>query len=156
MNIFKIKKEERILAISTVLICTALHVLLILSYPTNFFKAGKLGFWSIFYKHFTVSGFDAYSYIFLSNEKIYYELSRHPLFSILLYPGYWLNQLLMDQTSRNCATYIMAVMLVAEQRREDRNHGTIQQWQESLLTQVLRHLLSPPIANHGKHRLLPI
>ena len=49
MNIFKIKKEERILAISTVLICTALHVLLILSYPTNFFKAGKLGFWSIFY-----------------------------------------------------------------------------------------------------------
>lgn len=112
MNIFKIKKEERILAISTVLICTALHVLLILSYPTNFFKAGKLGFWSIFYKHFTVSGFDAYSYIFLSNEKIYYELSRHPLFSILLYPGYWLNQLLMDQTSRNCATYIMAVMLV--------------------------------------------
>ena len=80
MNIFKIKKEERILAISTVLICTALHVLLILSYPTNFFKAGKLGFWSIFYKHFTVSGFDAYSYIFLSNEKIYYELSRHPLF----------------------------------------------------------------------------
>ena len=39
MNIFKIKKEERILAISTVLICTALHVLLILSYPTNFFNA---------------------------------------------------------------------------------------------------------------------
>ena len=109
MNIFKIKKEERILAISTMLICTALHVLLILSYPTNFFKAGKLGFWSIFYKHFTVSGFDAYSYIFLSNEKIYYELSRHPLFSILLYPGYWLNQLLMDQTSRNCATYIMEI-----------------------------------------------
>ena len=34
MNIFKIKKEERILAISTVLICTALHELL---FPTKRF-----------------------------------------------------------------------------------------------------------------------
>ena len=112
-NIFKIKKEERVMAVVYMLVFTALNALLIHSYPANFFRAGKLGFWSIFYKHFTVSGFDAYSYIFLSNEKIYYELSRHPLFSVLLYPGAWLNQWLMDMTSRNCATYIMAVMLVA-------------------------------------------
>lgn len=79
MNIFKIKKEERILAISTVLICTALHVLLILSYPTNFFKAGKLGFWSIFYKHFTVSGFDAYSYIFFPTKR--FTMSCHAILS---------------------------------------------------------------------------
>lgn len=111
-HIFKIKKEERVLAGIYMLVFAALNALLIHSYPASFFKAGKLGFWSIFYKHFTVSGFDAYSYIFLSNEKIYYELSRHPLFSILLYPGAWLNQWLMDMTSRNCATYIMAVMLV--------------------------------------------
>ncbi len=111
-NIFKIKKEERVLAAAYMLIFSVLNALLIHSYPAYFFKAGKLGFWSIFYKHFTVSGFDAYSYIFLSNEKIYYELSRHPLFSVLLYPGAWLNQWLMDSTSRNCATYIMAVMLV--------------------------------------------
>ena len=76
-NIFKIKKEERILAlVSTMLVFASLNTVLIHSYPTSFFKAGKLGFWSIFYKHFTVSGFDAYSYIFLSNEKIYFELSR--------------------------------------------------------------------------------
>ncbi len=112
-NIFKIKKEERMLAVVYMLIFSALNALLIHSYPASFFKAGKLGFWSIFYKHFTVSGYDAYSYIFLSNEKIYYELSRHPLFCALLYPGAWLNQWLMDMTSRNCATYIMAVLLVA-------------------------------------------
>ncbi len=111
-NIFKIKKEERVLAIASMLVFATFNMLLLHSYPNIFFKAGKLGFWSIFYKHFTVSGFDAYSYIFLSNEKIYYELSRHPLFSVLLYPGYWLNQALMDLTSNNCATYIMAVMLV--------------------------------------------
>lgn len=110
-NIFKIKKEERILALVSLVIFATFNALVVHSYPDNFFKAGKLGFWSIFYKHFTISGFDAYSYIFLSNEKIYYELSRHPLFSVLLYPGYWLNQWLMDMTSRNCATYIMAVML---------------------------------------------
>ena len=74
-NIFKIKKEERILALVSMLVFASLNTVLIHSYPANFFKAGKLGFWSIFYKHFTVSGFDAYSYIFLSNEKIYFELS---------------------------------------------------------------------------------
>lgn len=111
-NIFKIKKEESIVAIVSVVIFSALNAVLIHSYPAYFFKAVKGGFWSIFYKHFTVSGFDAYSYIFLSNEKIYYELSRHPLFSCLLYPGSWLNQWLMGWTHRNCATYIMAVMLV--------------------------------------------
>lgn len=111
-NIFKIKKEESILAIVSMLVFSALNAVLIHSYPASFFKAAKGGFWSIFYKHFTVSGFDAYSYIFLSNEKIYYELSRHPLFSWLLYPGSWLNEWLMGWTHRNCATYIMAVMLV--------------------------------------------
>lgn len=111
-NIFKIKKEERILALVSMLVFTALNMVLIHSYPASFFKAGKLGFWSIFYKHFTVSGFDAYSYIFLSNEKIYYELSRHPLFGVLLYPGACLNNWQMDWTHQNCATYIMAVLLV--------------------------------------------
>ena len=111
-NIFKIKKEERILALVSMLVFTALNMVLIHSYPASFFKAGKLGFWSIFYKHFTVSGFDAYSYIFLSNEKIYYELSRHPLFGVLLYPGACLNNWLMNWTHQNCATYIMAVLLV--------------------------------------------
>ena len=82
-NIFKIKKEERILALVSMLVFASLNAMLIHSYPASFFKAGKLGFWSIFYKHFTVSGFDAYSYIFLSNEKIYFELSRHPLFGAL-------------------------------------------------------------------------
>lgn len=111
-NIFKIKKEERILALVSMLVFASLNAVLIHSYPANFFKAGKLGFWSIFYKHFTVSGFDAYSYIFLSNEKIYFELSRHPLFGALLYPGACLNDWLMGWTHHNCATFIMAVMLV--------------------------------------------
>lgn len=111
-NIFKIKKEERILALVSMLVFASLNTVLIHSYPTSFFKAGKLGFWSIFYKHFTVSGFDAYSYIFLSNEKIYFELSRHPLFGALLYPGACLNDWLMGWSHHNCATFIMAVMLV--------------------------------------------
>ena len=111
-NIFKIKKEERILALVSMLVFASLNTVLIHSYPTSFFKAGKLGFWSIFYKHFTVSGFDAYSYIFLSNEKIYFELSRHPLFGALLYPGACLNDWLMGWTHHNCATFILCRILL--------------------------------------------
>ena len=39
-------------------------------------------------------------------------MSRHPLFGALLYPGACLNDWLMGWTHHNCATFIMAVMLV--------------------------------------------
>lgn len=111
-NIFKIKREERLPALVALIVFVALNGLLLQYYPNSFFKGGNLGYWSIFYKHFTVSGFDAYSYIFLSSEKIYFEVSRHPLFAVLLLPGFLVNKGLMALFHHNYATYIMAVMLV--------------------------------------------
>ena len=105
--ILKITKEEYPVAIATLVVIAAFTTLTILSYPDIFFKSGKLGYWTIFYKNFRMSGYDCWSFITLSNLRVHFETSRHPLFLSVLYPLYWLNQWLLDATGQNCAVYIM-------------------------------------------------
>ena len=88
MNIFKIRKQERLLAFVAFIVFTLQNALTVYSHYTLFTQPAKGGFWSIFHNHFRMSGYDDFSYIFLSNGKIYFELSRHPLFAPLLYPFY--------------------------------------------------------------------
>lgn len=109
-SIFKIKREEWPTAIVTLLVVGTLSALLISGYPSQFFLAHKSGVWSIFHSRFCVSGFDEFSYMFISAEKIYYQLDRHPLYGVVLWPLYWLNQGLMDLFNHNCTVYLMAVL----------------------------------------------
>ena len=111
MNIFKIRKQERPLAFVAFIVFTLQNALTVYSHYTLFTQPAKGGFWSIFHNHFRMSGYDDFSYIFLSNGKIYFELSRHPLFAPLLYPFYWLNDALMPQLHINLAVFIMAALL---------------------------------------------
>lgn len=90
----------------------ALNGLLIYKYFDLFTRAKNVGFWSLFFKNFHVSGFDAYSYIVLSNAKLYFESLRHPLFYSLLYPFYLLNSWLMSEFGFNFAMFLMALPLV--------------------------------------------
>lgn len=112
-NIFKIKKEEKWIAIFAILIFAALNALLFIKYGKGFLHGQKGGFWLVFHNHFRVSGFDVWSLIFMSCHKIYFEITRHPLFAIILYPFYWLNQWLMPATGVNFAMIFMALLLVA-------------------------------------------
>lgn len=112
-NIFKIKKEERWIAIMALIIFAALNALLFVKYGKGFLHGQKGGFWLVFHNHFRVSGYDVWSLIFLSCHKIYFEITRHPLFAVILYPFYWLNQWLMPATGVNFAMIFMAVLLVA-------------------------------------------
>lgn len=112
-NIFKIRKTERWIALAALLIFAALNALLFVKYGKGFLHGAKGGFWLIFHNHFKVSGFDVWSLIFMSCQKIYFEITRHPLFAVILYPFYWLNQWLMPATGVNFSMIFMAVMLVA-------------------------------------------
>lgn len=111
MNIFKIKKEERWLALVAFLIIAALNSMLIYHYSPLFLRGGRLGFWSIFFKHFCVSGYDCWSYIAISNLRIFFEAARHPLFFSILYPMYLLNHWLMFETGTNYAVFMMAALI---------------------------------------------
>lgn len=110
-NIFKIKKEERLFAMTALIVIIAFNVLMVTYHYADFCKNGNVGYWTIFTKNFQISGFDPYTYLTLSKWKVYYTEYRHPLLPFFLYPLTVLNECLMSITSKNCATTIVAVMM---------------------------------------------
>ena len=111
-KLFKIRKDERWLALGALLLFALLNALLIYRYYDRFTLGGNLGFWTIFYKNFHVSGFDAYSYITMSNLRVHFTTARHPLYLSLLLPFYWLNHWQMQYTHYNMAVYFEAFIIV--------------------------------------------
>lgn len=110
MDIFRIRKNEIAVFIIGFIILALLNIMM-LGYNYDLFtRGGNIGFWSIFYGHFTISGYDSFVYLSLSRWKIYYTLSRHPLIAPLLYPLALLNGWFMDLTGVNCAIYIVAAL----------------------------------------------
>lgn len=109
-NIFKIKKEERLFALIALIVIITFNVLMI-TYHFEDFGKPKAGFWTLFTKNFQISGFDPYTYLTLSKWKVYYTEYRHPMLPFFLYPFSVLNGWLIELTSRNWATTIVAVMM---------------------------------------------
>ena len=112
LGIFYLRRGERWLALIAFLFFVVLNGLFIAKYAEFFTRGGNLGFWTIFTEHFSVSGFDCYTYVMLSRWKIYYSLYRHPLIALFFYPLAMLNHWLMAETGMNWAVYIMAFLLV--------------------------------------------
>lgn len=112
-NIFKITKEERIPSLIALLVFIVLNGLFFYKYGNLFLRAHHVSFWQLFAKTFHVSGFDAWSYIFMSNGKLYFEIPRHPLFAVILYPFYLINKELITMGDTNYAMIFMAILLIA-------------------------------------------
>lgn len=110
MDIFRIRKNEIAVFIIGFIILALLNIMMLGYNHALFTRGGNIGFWSIFYDHFIVSGYDSFVYLSLSRWKIYYTLSRHPLIAPMLYPLALLNGWLMDLTGVNCAIYIVAAL----------------------------------------------
>ncbi len=110
MDIFRIRKNEIAVFIIGFIILALLNIMMLGYNPDLFTRGGNIGFWSIFYDHFIVSGYDSFVYLSLSRWKIYYTLSRHPLIAPMLYPLALLNGWFMDLTGVNCAIYIVAAL----------------------------------------------
>lgn len=110
MDIFRIRKNEIAVFIIGFIILALLNIMMLGYNPDLFTRGGNIGFWSIFYDHFIVSGYDSFVYLSLSRWKIYYTLSRHPLIAAMLYPLALINGWLMDLTGVNCAIYIIAAL----------------------------------------------
>lgn len=111
-NIFAIKRGERLFCLVAVIAFIALNGLMVAYNFRLFTKGGNLGFWGLFFDHYTVSGFDNLSYMTMSRWKIYYQLYRHPLLPTFFYPFYYVNHWLMDETGTNFAVFIEAFLNV--------------------------------------------
>lgn len=111
-NIFKIKREEWPPALVALMLFIGLNGLLFYKFGTLFLKGHHVSYWQLFGRTFHVSGFDDWSYCFMSNGKLYFDILRHPLYAVILSPFYALNKWLISCGETNYAMVFMAVLLV--------------------------------------------
>lgn len=108
-----LRKEERPIAVVALVVFAALNALLIANHWQSFTRGAHVGFWSVFYNHLDMSGYDIFSLIFISCMRLHWNTLRHPLFVVLLLPLFGLNRLIMPPTEFNAAVLLMAALLVA-------------------------------------------
>ena len=108
-----LRKEERPIAIVALIVFAALNALLIANHWQSFTRGAHVGFWSVFYNHLNMSGYDIFSLIFISCMRLHWNALRHPLFVVLLLPLFWINHQIMPPTEFNAAVLLMGALLVA-------------------------------------------
>lgn len=108
-----LRKEERPVAIVALIVFATLNALLIANHWSSFTRGAHVGFWSVFYNHLNMSGYDIFSLIFISCMRLHWNALRHPLFVALLLPMFWLNHQIMPPTEFNAAVLLMGALLVA-------------------------------------------
>lgn len=108
-----LRKEERPVAIVALIVFAALNALLIANHWQSFTRGAHVGFWSVFYNHLNMSGYDIFSLIFISCMRLHWNALRHPLFVALLLPLFWINHQIMPSTEFNAAVLLMGALLVA-------------------------------------------
>lgn len=108
-----LRKEERPIAVAALVVFAALNALLIANHWQSFTRGAHVGFWSVFYNHLNMSGYDIFSLIFISCMRLHWNALRHPLFVVLLFPLFGLNRLIMPPTEFNAAVLLMGALLVA-------------------------------------------
>ncbi len=108
-DIFKIKKEERWLALGIFLALAILNGVVIARYAGTFTLVTD-DYYKNFIRHFCVSGFDPLTYWVLSDWNVAYNVYRHPLLAFYLYIPYLINMGLMKLTGYNCALFIAVII----------------------------------------------
>ena len=108
-DIFKIKKEERWLALGIFLALAILNSVVIARYAGTFTLVTD-DYYKNFIRHFCVSGFDPLTYWVLSDWNAAYNVYRHPLLAFYMYIPYLINMGLMKLTGYNCALFIAVII----------------------------------------------
>lgn len=107
-----LRREERPLVLVAAAVFAVLNGILIYNHYDSFTRGAHVGFWSVFYNHLGMSGYDIFSLIFISCMRLHWNALRHPLFVAVLLPLYWLNRQFMPVTEFNYAVFLMAALLV--------------------------------------------
>lgn len=108
-DIFKIKKEERWLALGIFLALAILNGVVIARYAGTFTLVTD-DYYKNFIRRFCVSGFDPLTYWVLSDWNAAYNVYRHPLLAFYMYIPYLINMGLMKLTGYNCALFIAVII----------------------------------------------
>ena len=111
-NLFKIRKDERLFAAVVAVVLALYNAMVVIRYHEMVASTERWFTWK-FCKNYELSGFDPFPYSILSYWSPEYNVFRHPLFAILLYPFYLLNHWLTALTGENCALLVMLIPILA-------------------------------------------
>ncbi|MDD7257852.1 MAG: DUF6080 domain-containing protein [Prevotellaceae bacterium] len=111
INLFRIRREERWMALAALGVLLALNALAICAYY-NVFTPVTDNAWSVFVKHFLISGYDPITYQVVTHWETKYNVYRHPLLAFFMYIPYLMNRGLTALTGINCAIFVVAALLV--------------------------------------------
>lgn len=112
LRIFRIRRDERGLALAVLLLVAGVNVLAGQRY-WPLFSVWHEGAFGVFPSHYHVSGFDALMYSIGSHWGGFFTLTfRHPLLSLLLLPTWAATQLLHLLTGRNCVQLVLGAQEV--------------------------------------------
>lgn len=114
LDIFKIRREERLSGMIVLTVFLLLNALFVAKYYALFTPvlADAPMKWCIVH-HFEVSGFDPITLTTISIWRVDYDVYRHPLLAFLVYPLYLLNMLCQSVFGINCAIFIAAALMTA-------------------------------------------
>lgn len=112
LKIFKIRHEERWIAVGATVYAVVLNALVYIRYGTQYAQLSGDGAWNTFSKTFLVSGFDPTGWGVLTQWDEVYNIRRHPLMAVLMYIPSLINQGLTALTGVNCALPIYAIILL--------------------------------------------
>lgn len=110
LSVFRIRRDERLLACLALAVFLLLNALVVWKYYGLFSPLSDNN-WDVLVKSFHISGFDSITYYIVSDWHARYNVYRHPLLSFAMYVPYLLNLCLMKLTGINCAQFVVATML---------------------------------------------
>lgn len=110
-DIFRIRKDERWLAIVSALLFSFLNFMTVYMYWGRFCALSD-NYHRLFVRWFRISGFDPLTYEVISYWDTAYNVYRHPLLAFFMWPFYQLNQLMMTLTGKNSSTVITALIII--------------------------------------------
>ncbi|MCH3995200.1 DUF6080 domain-containing protein [Prevotella cerevisiae] len=111
LNIFRIRREERGLAVIAFIFFLLLNALTIYRYY-GVFTPIRPDYWHLFIGRFHVSGFDPIAYDVVSHWEARFNVYRHPFLAFLMYVPYLVNRGLIALTGINCAQFVVAAMVI--------------------------------------------
>lgn len=108
-SIFRVKREERLLALAMLVLLIALDALVVCKYYDVFTPLNS-HYWHLFISKFHISGFDPITYSVVSDWTAGYNVYRHPLLAFYMYIPYLINQGLIWLTGINCAVFVVSAI----------------------------------------------
>lgn len=110
-NIFKVRPEERWIAIIMILILAVLNGTVVWHFYNILTPLYEKPY-PVFIRNFVMSGFDPLTYYVLTDWHATYNVYRHPLLAFYMYIPYLINQGLIYVTGINCALFLATGMQV--------------------------------------------